>query len=349
MSYSIITKDDVIIFLIEKMSDILSLNTNISKDKYKMMFLDKLKKLKLLDIPIDYKQKNNLLTQFVQDEMMKALPSNNIVKYSNDMECIEQGEFSSIYKQYSCIDDCVYAVKKINIEEDAKTTLQEIRIMSKLHHPNIVRYHTAWIQSNVFDNININNIVVCKDDKIKDINIMVQMELCKMNLKQYIEQNKSLSLQSKIKICYEISNGIEYIHNNNIVHMDIKPENILIGYDKKFKISDFGLSQFLPSQKNTQHTDVKGTIGYIAPEVMNLSLSSFESDIYSLGITFLYIFSSCSTMMEFVSYIHHIRQSSQTPLFSKQIDHLIQSMIQVQSDKRPIIKDIKKTLFALLD
>lgn len=350
MSYSKITKDDVILFLIDKMSDILSLNTNVSKNKYKVMFFDKLKKLKLLDIPIDYKQKNNLLTQFVQDEMIKALPSNNIIKHSNYMECIQQGEFSSIYKQYSCIDDCVYAVKKLDIEEDAKTTLQEIRIMSKLHHPNVVRYHTAWIQSNVFDDINPDSIVIHNDNKVKDINIMVQMELCKMNLKQYIEQCTSLSLQSKLKICYEIANGIEYIHNNKCVHMDIKPENILFGYDNKFKISDFGLSQFLPSQKQIQPTDAKGTIGYIAPEVMDLSLSSFESDIYSLGITFLYVFSSCHTMMEFESYIYRIRQSTQKePVFSEKIDNLIKSMIQIESKQRPTIHYIKKSLFLLFN
>ena len=86
-------------------------------------------------------------------------------------------------------------------------------------------------------------------------------------------------------ICLQILYGIEHIQKNNIIHCDIKSDNIFIK-DNIIKIGDFGLAKYLKKQYKT----INGTIGYIAPEILSSKRYSFKSDIYSLGVLFFEIF-----------------------------------------------------------
>ena len=90
------------------------------------------------------------------------------------------------------------------------------------------------------------------------------MELCKYSLNHF----DSIFLVDKINVAKQIVNGLEYIHSKGIVHCDLKMENIFIGYDNVIKIGDFGLSQpfYLESQLDEDY--VKGSIKYIAPEIL---------------------------------------------------------------------------------
>lgn len=80
---------------------------------------------------------------------------------------------------------------------------------------------------------------------------------------------------------HQLIEGIEYLHKNNIAHLDIKSENLLIGDGFKLKISDFDLSQYLDDKK----LESKGTVCYRAPEVIDSTCRDFtKADIYSAGI-----------------------------------------------------------------
>ncbi|XP_042032132.1 rust resistance kinase Lr10-like isoform X1 [Salvia splendens] len=104
------------------------------------------------------------------------------------------------------------------------------------------------------------------------------------------ENMKPLNWDTKFDIAVGVARGIEYLHrgcNIQILHFDIKPHNILL--DDKFvpKISDFGLAKFCSTGKDTVSlTTARGTIGYVAPELINRSMGavSYKADVYSFGM-----------------------------------------------------------------
>ncbi|XP_057798658.1 rust resistance kinase Lr10-like [Salvia miltiorrhiza] len=113
------------------------------------------------------------------------------------------------------------------------------------------------------------------------------------SLEKYLfnrDKMDSLNWDTKFDIAVGIARGIEYLHRGcdiQILHFDIKPHNILL--DDKFipKISDFGLAKFCSTDKKTvTMTAARGTIGYVAPELITRSIGaiSYKADVYSFGM-----------------------------------------------------------------
>ncbi|KAG6391566.1 hypothetical protein SASPL_149322 [Salvia splendens] len=100
----------------------------------------------------------------------------------------------------------------------------------------------------------------------------------------------SLSWDTKFEIAVGVARGIEYLHRGcdvQILHFDIKPHNILLDDDFIPKISDFGLAKFFSTDKTTvTMTAARGTIGYVAPELISRSIGavSYKADVYSFGM-----------------------------------------------------------------
>jgi cyclin-dependent kinase 5 len=107
------------------------------------------------------------------------------------------------------------------------------------------------------------------------------------HLTKLLSQKNSSPISIKLKLADEIMRGLQFIHSNDIVHGDIKPENILI-HDGRIKYSDFGLSCL--HTKNCQH--VAGTLTHLDPRIVRGKVKSvsFETDMYSLGVLLYNIF-----------------------------------------------------------
>ncbi len=103
-----------------------------------------------------------------------------------------------------------------------------------------------------------------------------------ITLKTYIEKKRQLSYKEAISIAIQVGRGIEAAHNKNIVHRDIKPQNIMISTEGKVKVTDFGIARAATS--NTIHSDVMGSVHYSSPEQARNGFVDGKSDIYSLGI-----------------------------------------------------------------
>lgn len=110
--------------------------------------------------------------------------------------------------------------------------------------------------------------------------IYIRMELLTA-LPDYAEQHP-LDEQTTMKLALDISKGLRDCHQNGIIHRDIKPQNIFVTEEGRFKLGDFGLSRAIPGTQSV--LSFKGTPAYMAPEVYRMASTDARSDIYSLGI-----------------------------------------------------------------
>ena len=151
---------------------------------------------------------------------------------------------------------------------DMKDLLNEIEILSKLSHPNIMQIYE------IFDD---------------NTNIYIVSEYCKGGeLFDIISKKGNFSEHDACIIMKQLMSAICYSHQNNIVHKDLKPENILMDDDKgslNIKIIDWGCAQTIKSVQKTSNAD--GTSYYIAPEVLRGEYNE-KCDIWACGVI-LYI------------------------------------------------------------
>ena len=156
----------------------------------------------------------------------------------NNIELIGTGGFGTVYKVNNIIDEVNYAVKITNMNDmiqESYKILQEVRILSKLKHKNIITYHSSWIG---FDDIS-----VIETDTQSFLKLYIQMELCDQNLEEKINSRSVINNEENKIIIYQLCDGLDFLHKNNIIHRDIKPKNIFIKNKNLIKIGDFGLSR----------------------------------------------------------------------------------------------------------
>ncbi|MCI5713029.1 MAG: Stk1 family PASTA domain-containing Ser/Thr kinase [Lachnospiraceae bacterium] len=180
---------------------------------------------------------------------------------------IGAGGMSDVYKAKDHVLGRFVAIKVLKTEfsEDINFVTKfhtEAQSAAGLEHPNIV---------NIYD--------VGSEDGIHYI-VMEYIE--GITLKTYIEKKGHLSFKEAISIAIQVGRGIEAAHNKNIVHRDIKPQNIMISTEGKVKVTDFGIARAASS--NTIHSDVMGSVHYSSPEQARNGFIDGKSDIYSLGI-----------------------------------------------------------------
>lgn len=181
---------------------------------------------------------------------------------------IGTGGMADVYKAMDLKLNRYVAVKVLKREfrEDAMFVQKfhtEAQSVAGLSDPNIV---------NVFD--------VGEDRGLH----YIVMELVEgITLKDYIQKKGKLTPKEVISIAVQVCSGIEAAHSNNIVHRDIKPQNIMISKEGKVKVTDFGIAKATSS--NTISTNAMGSVHYTSPEQARGGFSDAKSDIYSLGIT----------------------------------------------------------------
>lgn len=103
-------------------------------------------------------------------------------------------------------------------------------------------------------------------------------------LKDYLRENGALTPEVALYLMKQLAEGVLYAHENNIIHRDLKTQNIMITDDQVIKITDFGIALSSNEADITQTNTIMGSVHYLAPELARGNLATERSDIYALGI-----------------------------------------------------------------
>ena len=201
------------------------------------------------------------------------------------------------------------------------------------------------------------NVVNVYDVGVENGIYYIVMELVEgITLKKYIEKRDRLPYKEAVSIAIQVANGMDAAHKHNIVHRDIKPQNIIISKEGKVKVTDFGIAK-VASSATINTSASMGSVHYISPEQARGGYSDERSDIYSLGIT---LFEMLTGTVPFdgdsaVSVaVQHIQDS--IPLPSQlvegvpvSVDKIVLKCTQKKTDRRyqsaaELIVDLKKSL-----
>ena len=189
-----------------------------------------------------------------------------------------------------------------------------------------------------------NNIVkIFETYETKKHYCIVMEYICAGDLLSYIKKRGKLTEQVAKFIFKQIILTLQYIHNHNIVHRDIKLDNILIDLDNNIKICDFGVSKIV--KNNESMIEQCGTPAYIAPEILlNRGYEGFGVDIWSAGVV---LYAMLSGTVPFkgnnIKDLHDlIIKGEYTTIkeISKEATHLIRCILEVDPKKRISTKDI---------
>jgi len=221
-----------------------------------------------------------------------------------------------------------YALKVIekkklrNMYENFDIIYNEIKIQSKLEHPNIIKLYSM-------------------DETDNEINII--MEYAKNgNLYQLITRNKT-GFSEKIAFQYfiQVVNAVYFLHENQIIHRDIKPENLLIGENNTIKLCDFGWAKNLSLKNRSSYC---GTVEYMAPEIIESENYDYSVDIWSLGILLYELLMGHSPFKDKTTKNTIVNIKLHELKFDKEISEdckdLINKLLEVNKEKRLNIKDI---------
>lgn len=213
--------------------------------------------------------------------------------------------------------------------EKMKNYNEEYKILSVLNHPNIIK-------------------AVGFFDGDKNNNPAILLEYCKFNLRDAIHYLEDFEL---ICILYEICTSMKYIHARNIIHRDLKLENILINKDKHVKICDFGISTLIDSYTQTTYTHNIGTALFMAPELMKKN-SNYDNkvDVYAFGVIMYFILTKGDFPDGEIGHLDKVIIPSSINELSRNI---IKSCWAESPDDRPsfsdIIEEIERNKYNLVD
>ncbi|KAH0996432.1 hypothetical protein GBA52_020296 [Prunus armeniaca] len=194
---------------------------------------------------------------------------------NNFKEELGRGASSTVYKGLILGTQKPVAVKRLEkVAAEGETEFQtEIRVIGRTHHKNLVRL-----------------IGYCLDGAKK---LMVYEYMSNGSLADVLfTRERQPFWEERMGIARNIARGFLYLHeecDTQIIHCDIKPQNILLDEFMCPKISDFGLAKLLKADQTRTTTGIRGTKGYVAPEWHRKMPITVKTDVYSFGIVLLEI------------------------------------------------------------
>ncbi|XP_058185859.1 G-type lectin S-receptor-like serine/threonine-protein kinase LECRK3 [Rhododendron vialii] len=216
--------------------------------------------------------------EFAGDIVLRTFTFAELEQLTNGFrEELGRGASATVYKGVIPYNQKVVAVKKLEkaLAEGEREFQREIKGIGRTHHRNLVQLYGYCL-----DGTNM---------------LLVYEYMCNGSLADFLftHERPLPNWDEKVEIARDIARGIHYLHDEcetQIIHCDIKPQNILMDEHCCAKISDFGLAKLskAPDQTKT-YTGIRGTRGYVAPEWHRKLPITVKADVYSFGIVLLEI------------------------------------------------------------
>ena len=239
-----------------------------------------------------------------------------------------KGSFGAVYKVLRKTDNKIYAMKIVNIpnlsQKEVNNSLNEIRILASIHNPHVVSYHEAFYSENTKS---LHLIMDYLDDSDLENKII-----------SYKKLNKQFLEKEIWKIFKQIVIGLKSLHDNKIIHRDLKSANIFLDKNGICKIGDMNVSKVIKNSllNNTQ----TGTPYYASPEIWNDKPYNYKTDIWSLGCI---LYEMCTLKPPFIGknfedvYNKVISGKFKVipGIYSHSLRNVINNLLKVRSDERP--------------
>ncbi|KAM7469721.1 hypothetical protein LguiA_007904 [Lonicera macranthoides] len=264
---------------------------------------------------------------------LKRFPFLELKSATRDFQVkLGRGGFGSVYEG-DLADGTKVAVKCLDsIGQGRKEFLAEVNTIGSSNHFNLVRL-----------------IGYCAE---KSNRLLVYEHMCNGSLDKWIfnpERTQALGWEIRMKIIMGLAKGLEYLHilcNPSIIHFDIKPQNILLDGDFNVKISDFGLAKLIDRDQSQVLTVLKGTPGYVAPELFSGTNISVKADVFSFGIVILEIVFGRKNLDSTQScpLINVVKEKAENDQLNDLVDGYLEN---IQFQKEEAVKMIKIGIWCL--
>lgn len=185
---------------------------------------------------------------------------------------IGHGGMADIYEATDIIKKNTVAIKMIRDDvmldsTNLKRFENEALIAASLNHPNIVK---------VYNHGTIAGVPYIANEYVKG-----------QTLKEVIDFRGALPLEEAVDYMIQLTDALYFAHQHNIVHRDVKPENIFVMPDGTIKLGDFGIAQAEGLDNHlTKTNEIIGSVYYMAPEIAKGKKATFKSDMYAVGVAF---------------------------------------------------------------
>jgi len=276
---------------------------------------------------------------------------------------IAQGTFGTVYR--GVYDGQDVAVKLLDWgEEGTKTESeiaqirvsfeQEVAVWHKLDNQNVTKFIGA--------SMGTSELRIPAQNSLNGDLIQVPSRTCCVvveylaggTLKNYLIKNrrKKLAFKVVIQLALDLSRGLSYLHSKKIVHRDVKTENMLLDKSRTVKIADFGVAR-VEAQNPKDMTGETGTLGYMAPEVLDGKPYNRKCDVYSFGICLWEIY--CCEMpypdLSFAELTSAVVRQNLRPEIPRccpsSLANVMKKCWDANSDKRPEMDEVVRLLEAI--